>query len=182
MRSYEERKAEVFRRSENRIKAHRRRRSCILALCIPLCLGVTMWSAGHVSERGVEKSFEEEKNTGIDKESVESMRNDVILIDVEDTARKTHLMITDVSAICAVHDKITDILRSYEFMNGGMESSIESNASGYVITVVTEDGEKNTFTLVEDMFYVTKQNIVIWLSDEQANDLQLVLGITNRKE
>ena len=44
MRSFEERKAEVFRRSENRIKERRKARSRALAVCIPLCLIITVWS------------------------------------------------------------------------------------------------------------------------------------------
>ena len=44
MRNFEERKAEVFRRSENRIKERKRNRNRILAMCIPLCLVVTVWS------------------------------------------------------------------------------------------------------------------------------------------
>ena len=44
MRNFEERKAEVFRRSENRIKERKRNRNRILAFCVPLCLIVTVWS------------------------------------------------------------------------------------------------------------------------------------------
>lgn len=44
MRSFEERKAEVFRRSENRIKERRKARSRALTVCIPLCLIITVWS------------------------------------------------------------------------------------------------------------------------------------------
>ena len=44
MRSFEERKAEVFRRSENRIKERKRNRNRILAMCIPICLVITVWS------------------------------------------------------------------------------------------------------------------------------------------
>ena len=46
MRNFEERKAEVFRRSEERIHTRRKQRNCILAFCIPLCLILTVWSAG----------------------------------------------------------------------------------------------------------------------------------------
>ena len=42
MRSFEERKAEVFRRSENRIKERKRNRNRILAMCIPICLVITV--------------------------------------------------------------------------------------------------------------------------------------------
>lgn len=46
MRNFEERKAEVFHRSEERIHTRRKQRNCILAFCIPLCLILTVWSAG----------------------------------------------------------------------------------------------------------------------------------------
>ena len=46
MRNFEQRKAEVFRRSEERIHTRRKLRNCILAFCIPLCLILTIWSAG----------------------------------------------------------------------------------------------------------------------------------------
>jgi len=38
MRNFEERKAEIFRRSENRIKKRRKNQKHILTACIPLCL------------------------------------------------------------------------------------------------------------------------------------------------
>ncbi len=38
MRNLEDCKAEVFRRSEERIKERKRKRNCVLACCIPLCL------------------------------------------------------------------------------------------------------------------------------------------------
>jgi len=44
MRNFEERKAEVFRRSENRIKERKRNRNRIIALCIPICLCIAILS------------------------------------------------------------------------------------------------------------------------------------------
>ena len=44
MRNFSERKAEVFRRSENRIKERKRKRNRILACCIPLCLCIAILS------------------------------------------------------------------------------------------------------------------------------------------
>ena len=44
MRNFEQRKAGVFRRSEERIHTRRKRRNCILAFCIPLCLILTVCS------------------------------------------------------------------------------------------------------------------------------------------
>lgn len=45
MRELNECKAEVFRRSEKRIIERRKTRNRVLALCIPLCLMLTVWSA-----------------------------------------------------------------------------------------------------------------------------------------
>jgi len=45
MRNFEERKAEVFRRSEKRIKARKQRRNHILMACIPLALCLAILSA-----------------------------------------------------------------------------------------------------------------------------------------
>lgn len=46
MRNFEECKAEVFRRSEDRLKQIRKRRIHIAALCVPLilCLGIGFWA------------------------------------------------------------------------------------------------------------------------------------------
>ena len=44
MREINECTAEVFRRSENRIKERKRKRNRILAMCIPLCLIITIFS------------------------------------------------------------------------------------------------------------------------------------------
>ena len=42
MRNFEERKAEIFRRSENRIIERKKKRRRIIALCVPLCLCVAV--------------------------------------------------------------------------------------------------------------------------------------------
>jgi len=44
MRELNECKAEVFRRSDNRIKERRRKFNRVLALCVPLCLIITIFS------------------------------------------------------------------------------------------------------------------------------------------
>jgi hypothetical protein len=43
MRELNECKAEIFWRSEKRIKARRKRRRCILGVCVPLCLVIVLW-------------------------------------------------------------------------------------------------------------------------------------------
>lgn len=45
MRELNECKAEIFRRSEKRIRARRKIRRRLLVCCVPLCLMITLWSA-----------------------------------------------------------------------------------------------------------------------------------------
>lgn len=52
MRNFEERRAEIFRRSENRIKERKRNRNRILAVCIPLCLVLTVCAVSFLPEMG----------------------------------------------------------------------------------------------------------------------------------
>ena len=61
MREINECMAEVFRRSENRIKERKRKRNRILAMCIPLCLIITIFSVTMLSgilPRGMDKTPE----------------------------------------------------------------------------------------------------------------------------
>ena len=48
MREINECTAEVFRRSENRIKERKKNRNRILAMCIPLCLIITIFSVAMI--------------------------------------------------------------------------------------------------------------------------------------
>ena len=50
MRELNDCTAEVFRRSEKRIKERRRARKRVLAVCIPLCLIITLWSVSILPE------------------------------------------------------------------------------------------------------------------------------------
>ena len=51
MRNFEERKAEILRRSEERIKERRKSRRRILACCVPLCLCIAILTAIYVPKK-----------------------------------------------------------------------------------------------------------------------------------
>ena len=50
MRDLNECKAEIFRRSQNRIAARRRARMRIVILCLPICLGLSILSVSSISK------------------------------------------------------------------------------------------------------------------------------------
>ena len=51
MRNFEERKAEIFRRSEERINERRKNRRRIVACCVPLCLCIAVLTAIYIPKK-----------------------------------------------------------------------------------------------------------------------------------
>ena len=125
MRNFEERKAEVFRRSENRIRIRKRNRNRILALFIPLCLIVTVWSVTILPSMfsfGTKKSHNEDI-VNIYNETEESTgavntgsRHSFVSVDVRGTGANAehHSTITDTSDVENVFERIYNILIPYE--------------------------------------------------------------------
>ena len=82
MRNFEERKAEIFRRSENRIKEQKKMRNSIFALGVSLCLVLLVWFVAklpappitddNVSSEAV-SNFENEENFTINADENEQI-------------------------------------------------------------------------------------------------------------
>ena len=111
MRSFEERKAEVFRRSENRIKKRKRNRNLILTLLITLCLIVTVWSVTilpSIFSFGTKKSQNDDTvNIFNEIEEANEVGNSgaghsFVLIDVKGKGANSehHSTITDTAGFC----------------------------------------------------------------------------------
>ncbi len=79
MRELNECTAEVFRRSEKRIKERKRNRNRILALCIPFCLIVTVWSVmirpAMMPTKQANNSAAEEKSKASNKSDINKTEN-----------------------------------------------------------------------------------------------------------
>ena len=125
MKNFEERKAEIFRRSENRIKKRKRNRNRILALLIPLCLIVTVWWVTRLPSMlsfGTKKSQNEDivniyNETEEETGAVNSgSRHSFVSVDVRGTGANAehHSEFTDTSDVDDVFDRIYNILIPYE--------------------------------------------------------------------
>ena len=124
MRSFEERKAEVFRRSENRIIERRRNRKQFLTICIPLCLIVITFSFTMFPGALFDGTDSAEKNMGSlsgeleDKEMAQDsgMAHDFISVDVTGmgTQSQYRSTITDANSISGIFEEIYHILIPYE--------------------------------------------------------------------
>ena len=195
MRNFEERKAEVFRRSEKRIKERKQRRNHILMACIPLVLCITLLGAflfpGATPE---DPSFNGAAGGGLTEEKFESLSCPIAKITVKGgNFSQTYKEVEDLLLI-------SDQLYSYgsrgSETNGTTDDGIASegedrkenadDVSGsvadsaniaYTITLITHEGVKTEYQLVGKTLknLTTKQTYN--LSQTQVNELYELLGI-----
>jgi len=208
MRNFEERKVEVFCRSENRIKERKRNCNRILALCIPLYLMLTIWSVTILtamlpvrSDNAENESISNISDEDTDCASNPGLVHSFILVDVKGTGTQSqhHSAISDAPGVNAVFEQIYMILIPHESHNdivaefsdgaigvpesdGSDELKAFTNntkASSYVITMTTANGVKRTFALTDNKLYDGEFNLEINLTDEQTSGLKSALGLAD---
>ena len=199
MRNFEERKAEVFRRSENRIKERKRNRNRILAFCIPLCLIVTVWSIMILPAMMPASKSNNNAGEGMDiMGSVDGTAAAYVRVEVMSTGTATQSAILKDDA-----DEVAQIYYTVQssFVNsgGGNKESAKEEAeddaltdenkdysqsgttnlsSGFRIIFSTENGAQTIYSLSGDKLIneTTKQETI--LADDQRSNLLNMLGLT----
>ena len=109
MRDLKECQAEVFRRSENRIKARKKRRNRILMTCIPMVLGVTVITAALWPKDGGSPTFVGVQESATFAQAVET----IAVMDVNFGAR-VEVTGEDISLYYA---QTEDVLKITDFLN-----------------------------------------------------------------
>ena len=199
MRNFEERKAEVFRRSENRIKERKRNRKRILAFCIPLCLIVTVWSIMILPAIMPANKSDNNAGEGMDiMGSVDGTAAAYVRVEVMSTGTATQ------SAI--LKDDADEVAQIYYTVQSSFVSSGEGNkesandkaeddalteenkdysqsgttnlSSGFRIIFTTENGAQTIYSLSGDKLIneTTKQETI--LAEDQRSNLLNMLGLT----
>lgn len=199
MRNFEERKAEVFRRSENRIKERKRNRNRILAFCIPLCLIVTVWSIMILPAMMPASKSDNNAGEGMDiMGSVDGTAAAYVRVEVMSTGTATQSAILKDDA-----DEVAQIYYTVQssFVNsgGGNKESAKEEAeddaltdenkdysqsgttnlsSGFRIIFSTENGAQTIYSLSGDTLIneTTKQETI--LAEDQRSNLLNMLGLT----
>ena len=206
MRNFEERKAEVFRRSEKRIKERKRNRNRILAMCIPLCLVLTIFSVmmipgmlpvgtdnaenetmGHISDG----TGDADGAVSIPGSVNESKTHNFVSVTVKDGDYSNKF--TEMSSVNKVFHQVYDILEAnggYRDVtdmpgtgNGDVQEEDASDANAKVeciiITMVTDDGSERVFLLDDLTLYDQAFNKEIELTTAQRNDLLVALELAD---
>ena len=199
MREINECTAEVFRRSEKRIKERKRNRNRILAFCIPLCLIVTVWSIMILPAMMPASKSDNNAGEGMDiMGSVDGTAAAYVRVEVMSTGTATQSAILKDDA-----DEVAQIYYTVQssFVNsgGGNKESAKEEAeddaltdenkdysqsgttnlsSGFRIIFITENGAQTIYSLSGDKLIneTTKQETI--LAEDQRSNLLNMLGLT----
>lgn len=196
MRSFEERKAEVFRRSENRIKERRKARSHALAVCIPLCLIITVWS---VTVLPAMLPVNNKKSGATDERAENTFgaaysQNEYVRIETKNSATKdqTAVLKDDPAEIAGVYRLVQSMLNNIvqtgdhktEDQEGQQTSGSDAYdaAPVYMIIFTAADGGQTCYMLNDHILIdnATKKETV--LTEEQYVQLLQALGVVLKKE
>lgn len=181
MRSFEERKAEVFRRSENRIKERRKARSRALTVCIPLCLIITVWSVmvlpAMLPVNNKKSGATDERAEDISGAAY-SQNGAVLKDDPTEIAGVYHL----------VQSMLNNIVQTGEHKNEDQEGQQTSGsdtydaAPVYVIIFTAADGGQTCYMLNDHILIDNAAKKEAVLTEEQYVQLLQALGVVLKKE
>jgi len=196
MRNFEERKAEIFLRSEKRIKLKKRKRRQLLAFCIPVCLLGIVSIALIPALPFVSDDAAYENNAPVsddeviaDEDALTEEIHNFVTVKING-ADEQNYTITESSAVDDIFEQICTILSPYDIsdFSDGASSAADSNVlkdhtngnkNSYIITLISSKDTKRTFTLYDNKLSDTALNIEIELTDNQLNELKTVLGLTD---
>ena len=205
MRSFEQRKAEIIRRSENRIKIRKKNRNRILTLCIPLCLAVIICSVTVLpnafrvkTDTAAEENLKDQSS--MSDVDVSETKHIYVAVEVEGKdSEKFYSKITDSAAVTNIYENIFyafdiddsdadiqitepdkyDIVTDYSSIDDGFKDSAyeSSESDSYTVTLLSAKGEKRVYKLDGNILTDVSRDVKIKLTANKLYELQLLLGI-----
>ena len=199
MRELHECQAEVFRRSEKRIKERRARRNHILMACIPLVLCITILGAflrPNVTPDGAAEPGDTRPVVdGMGSDGFTSLSCPIAKITV--SGNNFSISHTEVADLLLISDQLYSYGTRAPSSNGTTDnvvdeddvpkdngedvsgSIMDSANAAYTITMVTHEGVKTEYQLVGKTLTNMTTNQTYKLTQTQANELRTLLGIPN---
>lgn len=195
MRNFEERIAEIERRSEKIIKQRKQRRKHILMACVPLVLTVGIYT-GLIAPNMHRKTAEDippGAAEGFTADMIESMTDSVVEIQVEGVnVCHTYSASTEIQTITGQFEEFsTRAPASGAFSDEAYENTkedtpreedrsypMEDAASlGYAITLILEDGSKVEYYLQGNVLENRTEEKFYILTQGQLEELKTLIGI-----
>ena len=187
MRNFEDRKAEVFRRSEKRIKERKQRRNHILMACIPLVLCLTIFGAFLFPQMDDLKQAPESSNEQFSGAMGTDEVGSLFAGSVEVSGNGVSSYYTSVENVQGIMRLINGIVAVPETNDGNENSDfvVEDSTSteqkgergGYTILVKRSDGSSVEYLLTGSLLIdqTTQQEYPV--SEDTMKDLKDALGI-----
>ena len=194
MRELNECTAEVFRRSEKRIKARKKNRNRILAACIPVCLIAAIWPVMDLPARIPE--MEAAGRAPLTGEAAgnapESFACLYTAVEIQETGvfpEEHYGKVTDTAAVAEVFQTVQSLFADAFSDVQNVISAGENNINGdlvqspdqpkvYTITFTAEDGSQTVYQLSGNTLVDVSANETVFLSGTQAAGLLAVFGLT----
>lgn len=187
MRDFEQRKAEIFRRSEERLTQRKRRRRMIIS-CVPIVICIAFLSVFKLPdiELGGGKSAPDAYNQTVSTEKYISVRIQgkgensgySKVIEDQETIEKI------VNSITGAESEKTSTESSEPTENksagkpqdavAGASPTKKEEDSGYTITIAASDGSERVYTISDDIL-TDEKNTRIFLTDEQFSEIVSLL-------
>ena len=198
MREINECTAEVFRRSEKRIKERKRNRNRILAFCIPLCLIVTVWSIMILPAMMPASKSDNNAGEGMDiMGSVDGTDASFVRVEIMSigTATQSTIQKDDATEVAQIYSTLQS---SFVNSGGGNKESVNEEAeddaltenkdysqsgttnlsSGFRIIFTTDNGAQTIYSLSGDKLINEKTKQETILTEDQRSNLMNMLGLT----
>ena len=196
MRELHECQAEVFRRSEKRIKERKQRRNHILMACIPLVLCITLFSAFFLPGVLPEDAKDAGPGGGRTESKSESLACAYTKIDV--TGNGISLSYTKASDVLSISNQLASYMvnepenntsvgeetRGEDFKNEiaddiyiGTTGATSAAGEGYVITLTLHEGSTIVYRLTGNSLLDMAENKTYKLNQVQLKELNKLLGI-----
>lgn len=195
MRELNECTAEVFRRSEKRIRERRRSRVRVLAVCIPVCLVVAVWSA--VVFPPVILAEENSNRVGVPEmaDNAEgSLARSYTAVEIQGGLfpEEHDGKVTDAAAAAEMFRAVDSLFADVDSSGWDFSGNVPSDENtadrvqtestdawrGYTITFTAEDGSQAVYRLRENTLVKVSTGETVFLSDAQAAGLLAVLGLS----
>ena len=180
MRNFEERKAEIFLRSEKKINERKKNVKYILSACVCVMFMACI-------------SFLHTDGSIIMYDN--SLKHIYISVDVLKNDTNHTTTITDASDVTDIYETISYSFKqneNYKVTKSSLESNVNQNSEnnqdienslyhqqGYTITINAEN-EKHTYILNNHRLYDMKSEVFIKLNNKQLNNLKQILDIEDK--
>lgn len=195
MRELNECTAEVFRRSEKRIRERRRKRARVLAVCVPVCLVVAVWSAAVFPPMIL---AEENSNhvgfPGMADKAEGSLVRPYTAVEIQGGLfpEEHDGKVTDAAAAAEMFRAVDSLFADADNSGWDFSGNVPSDENtadrvqtestdiwrGYTITFMAEDGSQAVYRLRENTLVKVSTGETVFLSDAQAAGLLAVLGLS----